>query len=1034
MKRLLCIILAFVFVIGICASAPITITASATNTDFLIFELSSDNSFYSLVECKKDASGEIIIPEKYNGLPVKSIGESAFSDCSLLTYIYIPDCVTSIERYAFKDCNQLHSIRFSNNIKTIEGALLDGCTSIESIDIPNGVTRICFSAFQFCTSLKNISIPNTVTRIDSGAFCCCYALESIVIPDSVKYLGSNEEGEVFASCYSLKAVNLSKNITQIGGFNFWDCRSLENIEIPDSVTEIYVEAFRGCDSLKNLTVPASVLKIGSKAFGYQSLSVSSELYKDVTITGENLSTAEKYATENGITFIPMEHKHKYESEVLKQPTCEKQGEKLFSCFCGDSYTEVIPVLHHNTNDLINVKDPTCTERGNTGDLGCANCGKINSKGTAIAALGHNFEKEYTKDVPSESEYFITKSRKCTRCNAKKCVQDVPKLSSTLSKYDMKTFDYAVIEERELAWISGDLEQSVFLGDTLDLWFNDSDAMHDAGFEFGEYVDNNPVFYGLEVTRYMAWMGTNVGIIFKVPSLSTYNALVKKRESTHNSGDWVVERKATKDQCGIKVRKCKDCGITIEMRAIQKIVTKLATPSVKVANTPNGIKISWEHIYNAEKYIVYRRTYNASTKQWGSWTTLKNNYLGTTYTDETGKTETTYQYTVRAVNRDVKSSYKASASVKYQPTLTTKTELTAQGIKLTWTADKSAESYVVYRRTYDAKTKKYSGWSSIKTINKTSYLDTTVTLGTIYSYTVKVVNGNVQCKSTATKNVTYDSKPSVSIAMASNGIKVSWSKVANATGYTVYRSEYNPKTESWSKWVNRGTAKANKTAWTDTKVKSGVCYKYTVRARYNSAASSYYQFVDEIVYLAQPTVKIANASTGMKVSWNKISGATGYTIYRAEYVNGKWSGWKNMGTIKKGSTVSWVDKSAKSGTTYRYTVRAVNNEYVEVYKSAYTASSELLYLAQPKTTVKAVSNGVNVAWTQSAGATSYKIYRSEYNAKTKKWSSWKGIKTAKSTSKSYTDKSAKKGVKYRYTVKAVNGKVASTYKASSSVKR
>ena len=138
----------------------------------------------------------------------------------------------------------------------------------------------------------------------------------------------------------------------------------------------------------------------------------------------------------------------------------------------------------------------------------------------------------------------------------------------------------------------------------------------------------------------------------------------------------------------------------------------------------------------------------------------------------------------------------------------------------------------------------------------------------------------------------------------------------------------------------------------------------------------------------------------------------------------------MGTIKKNATVSWVDKSAKSGTTYRYTVRAVNGSV----KSTYAASNTLLYLAQPKTTVKAVSNGVNVSWTQSTGATSYTIYRMEYNAKTKKWSSWKAVTNAKSTAKSYTDKTAKKGVTYKYTVKAVNGKTASTYKASGSVKR
>ena len=101
---------------------------------------------------------------------------------------------------------------------------------------------------------------------------------------------------------------------------------------------------------------------------------------------------------------------------------------------------------------------------------------------------------------------------------------------------------------------------------------------------------------------------------------------------------------------------------------------------------------------------------------------------------------------------------------------------------------------------------------------------------------------------------------------------------------------------------------------------------------------------------------------------------------------------------------------------------------------YKSSSSLLYLAQPTVTVKAVSNGVKVNWTQSTGATSYTVYRSEYNAKTKKWSGWKSISTAKADKKSFVDKTTKTGVKYRYTVKAVNGKVASTYKASGSVKR
>jgi fibronectin type 3 domain-containing protein len=88
----------------------------------------------------------------------------------------------------------------------------------------------------------------------------------------------------------------------------------------------------------------------------------------------------------------------------------------------------------------------------------------------------------------------------------------------------------------------------------------------------------------------------------------------------------------------------------------------------------------------------------------------------------------------------------------------------------------------------------------------------------------------------------------------------------------------------------------------------------------------------------------------------------------------------------------------------------------------------MFLTMPKTTVKAVKTGITVTWTQSTGATSYEVYRAEYNKKTKKYSGYKKVVTAKSTAKSYTDKTAKKGVKYKYTVKAVNGKVASAYNA------
>ena len=224
---------------------------------------------------------------------------------------------------------------------------------------------------------------------------------------------------------------------------------------------------------------------------------------------------------------------------------------------------------------------------------------------------------------------------------------------------------------------------------------------------------------------------------------------------------------------------------------------------------------------------------------------------------------------------------------------------------------------------------------INVIRKT-YPDTNVKFGIIYSYTVRSVNGDVRSSYEAAKGVRFNVTPTVKIANVSNGVKVTWSKVENATGYTIYSATYNAKTKKWSGWTNRGTVKSGTTSWTDKKAKSGTYYKYTVRACYGSFRSSY-KASDKIWFLAQPTVTVKKASNGINVSWTQCTGEKGYTVYRAEYnpTTKKWSGWKNMVTVGKDKK-TWTDTSAKKGVYYKYTVRAVNGNY----KSSYVASGSV----------------------------------------------------------------------------------------------
>ncbi len=182
---------------------------------------------------------DLVIPSTIQGLPVTSIGNSAFFDCDSLTGITIPDSVTTIGDRAFYDCE-----------------------SLASITIPESVTSIGYEAFRTCASLTSITIPESVTSIGYGAFENCISLTSIIIPGSVTSIGDS----AFRSCYSLTSITIPDSVTGISDWAFAYCESLTSITIPESVTSIGGHAFRYCNSLTSITIPGSVTSVGEFAF------------------------------------------------------------------------------------------------------------------------------------------------------------------------------------------------------------------------------------------------------------------------------------------------------------------------------------------------------------------------------------------------------------------------------------------------------------------------------------------------------------------------------------------------------------------------------------------------------------------------------------------------------------------------------------------------------------------------------------------------------------------------------------------------
>lgn len=332
---------------------------------------------------------EIDIPDS-----VTSISSYAFQGCANLKNVTIPDGVTVIEEGTFDDCVSLENITLPDSLMSIGASAFSGCTSLASIDIPNNVTSIGYSAFYGCSSLETVVLPKNLKECDSPfANCDFLTFDDIILPDGIEVIPAT----LYAGlAVSLKSLTLPESVKTIEEQVFVGCAFLESVNLSENIEYIGENAFVNCILLNDITLYNKDIVLEKNSIGYSTIIVNGDkkeflsLLMDLnsgnydvekveelrakvlsmctiydepqpdpnfTIYGYKGSTAETYANENNLKFVPI-CEHNYIDTVITPATYSQPGKGGEVCeHCGDvKSTYEIPCLEIENSEEKEDKD------------------------------------------------------------------------------------------------------------------------------------------------------------------------------------------------------------------------------------------------------------------------------------------------------------------------------------------------------------------------------------------------------------------------------------------------------------------------------------------------------------------------------------------------------------------------------------------------------------------------------------------------------------------------------------------------------
>jgi len=192
------------------------------------------------------------------------ISNDAFSYCTNLTGITIPEGVIGIGSYAFSNCSNLTDISLSEGVRSIGvSAFVNTGYYSNRENWENGILYIGSYLIDAEETVNgDVAVKSGTTLIADYAFMRCTGMTSVTLPAEAEYIGSY----AFSNCSSLVNIDIPHNVSSIGQYAFSYCAALKSVILPRRMTEIAEGTFNVCMGLISITVPKGIIQIGSYAF------------------------------------------------------------------------------------------------------------------------------------------------------------------------------------------------------------------------------------------------------------------------------------------------------------------------------------------------------------------------------------------------------------------------------------------------------------------------------------------------------------------------------------------------------------------------------------------------------------------------------------------------------------------------------------------------------------------------------------------------------------------------------------------------